>query len=64
VDVLHHDLKAVEASCLRYLDLAGESLHKVLVDDAVRGSEESEYMRDEEALIVIQSLVPVMKILG
>ena len=35
VDVLHHDLEAVEAASLRNLDFAAEPLDKVLVDDAV-----------------------------
>ena len=53
VDVLHHDLKAVEASSLRYLYFAGESLDQVLVDDAIGGCEEGEDVGDEEALVVI-----------
>jgi hypothetical protein len=64
VDVLHHDLEAVEASCLGYLHLAGESLDKVLVDNAVRGREEGEDVGDEEALVIVETLVPVVKILG
>ena len=35
VDVLHHDLKSVEAACLWYLHFTTETLDKVLVDDAV-----------------------------
>lgn len=42
VDVLHHDLEAIEASRLGYLHLAAESLDQVLVDDAVRRGEEGE----------------------
>ncbi len=64
VDILHHDLKAVEASCLRNLYLAGKSLDKVLVDNAIGGSEESEDVGDEEALVVVETPVPVVKILG
>jgi len=41
VDILHHDLEPVEASCLRNLYFAGEALDKVLVDNTVGGSEES-----------------------
>ena len=44
MDVLHHDLEAVEAAGFGDLDLAAEALDKVLVDDAVRGGEESEDM--------------------
>jgi hypothetical protein len=64
VNVLHHDLEAVEASRLGYLHLTGESLDQVLVNNAVGGSEEGEDVGDEEALIVIEALVPVVKILG
>ncbi len=35
VDVLHHDLKAIEASRLGYLDLSAEALHEVLIDNAI-----------------------------
>jgi hypothetical protein len=64
VDILHHDLEAVEASCLWYLHLAGESLDKVLVDNAIGGSEEGKDVGDEETLIVVEALVPVVEILG
>jgi hypothetical protein len=64
VDVLHHDLETVEASRLWYLYLAGEALDQVLVDNAVGGSEEGEDVGDEEALVVVQSLVPVVEVLG
>ena len=64
VDVLHHDLEAVEASCLGDLDLAREALDKVLVDNAIGGSEEGEDVGDEEALVVVEALVPVVDVLG
>jgi len=64
VDVLHHNLEAVEASCLWYLNLAREALDKVLVDNAVGGGEEGEDVGDEEALVVVQALVPVVEVLG
>jgi hypothetical protein len=64
VDVLHHDLEAVEAASLGDLDLAGEALDKVLVDDAIGGGEEGEDVGDEEALVVVEALVPVVKVLG
>jgi hypothetical protein len=64
MDVLHHDLEAVEASCLWNLYFARESLDKVLVDNAVRGSEEGEDVGDEKALIVVQAVVPVVEVLG
>lgn len=64
VDVLNHDLEAVEASCLWLLDFVAEPLQKVLVDDTVRGSEECEDVRHEEALVIIEAVVPIVKILG
>jgi hypothetical protein len=64
VDVLHHDLEAVEAAGLGDLYLAREALDKVLVDDAIGGGEEGEDVGNEEALVVVQSLVPVVEVLG
>ena len=64
VDVLHHDLEPVEASRLGDLHLSAEALDEVLIDDTVRGGEESEDVGDEEALVVVEALVPVVKILG
>ena len=64
MDVLHHDLETVETSGLGDLNLGAETLDKVLVDDTVRGSEEGEDVRDEEALVVVETSVPVVKILG
>lgn len=64
VDVLHHDLEAVEATGLGDLDLSTETLNKVLVDNTVGGGEEGQDVGDEVTLIVVQAIVPVMKILG
>ena len=64
MDILHHYLKAVEASCLWYLDLSTESLNEVLIDDAIRCSEECKNVRDEVSLVVIQAIVPVVQVLG
>lgn len=63
VDVLHHDLEAVEATGLGDLDLGTETLDKVLVDNAVGGGEESQDVGDEVTLIVVQAVVPVVEIL-
>ena len=62
VDVFHHDLKAVEATCLGGLDFVGETLNEVLVDDAVGCGEESENVGDEVLLVGIQPVVPVVNI--
>ena len=62
--VLHHDLETVEAAGLWYLNLATESLDKVLVDNAIGCSEEGKDMRDEVAFVIVKSVVPVVKIFG
>lgn len=41
MDVLHHNLKAVEALGLRNLDLTGKALNQILIDNTVRSSKES-----------------------
>lgn len=63
VDVLDHDLETIEATSLGNLDLSTETLQQVLIDNAVGGSEEGKNAGDEVALIVVQTLVPVMQIL-
>lgn len=35
VDVLHHDLEAVEALCLWDLDFATKTLYQILIDNAI-----------------------------
>jgi len=64
VDVLHHDLEAVEAAGLGDLNLATETLNQVLIDNAIRGSEEGKDVGDEVALVIVQAVVPVVQILG
>ena len=63
MDVFHHDLEAVEATCFGSLDLIGETFNEVLVDNAVRCGEESENVGDEVLLVGIQPVVPVVEIL-
>ena len=63
MDVFHHDLEAVEATRLSSLDLVGETLNKVLVDNAVGCGEEGENVGDEVLFVGIQPVVPVMEIL-
>ena len=60
-DVLHHDLKSVEAACLWDLHLAHEVQPEVLVDDAVAGREEGEDVLDEVPLLRAQGL-PVHRV--
>ena len=64
VNVLHHDLETVEAASLGDLDLAAETLDKVLVDDTIGGGEEGENVGDEVPLVIGKSVVPVVEILG
>ena len=63
MDVFHHDLEAIEATCLGGLDFVGETLNEVFVDNAVGCGEESKNMGDEVLLVGIQPVVPVVKIL-
>jgi hypothetical protein len=63
VDVLHHDLETVEATSLGNLDFTTEALDKVLIDNSVGRSEERKDVGNEVSLIVIESIVPVVKIL-
>ena len=63
VDVFHHDLEAIETTRLSGLDLVGETLNEVLVDNAVGCGEESENVGDEVLLVGIQPVVPVVEIL-
>jgi hypothetical protein len=64
VNVLHHDLEPIEASRLGYLYLATKALYQILVDDTVRSGEEGEDVGDEEALVVVEALVPIVEVLG
>jgi hypothetical protein len=63
VDVLHHDLETVEATSLGNLDFTTEALDKVLVDNSVGCSEERKDVGNEVSLVVIESIVPVVKVL-
>ena len=60
----HHDLEAVETASLSGLDLVGEPLDEVLVDDTVGGGEEGEDVGDEVALVVVHAVLPIVEVLG
>ena len=64
MDILHHDLETIKTAGLWNLDLAAESFDEVLIDNSIGGSEEREDVGDEVTLIIIQPVVPVVKILG
>ncbi len=51
MDVFHHILEAVEAFSFGCHHFGGEIAAWVLVDNAIRGSEERENMGDEVVLI-------------
>jgi len=53
VDVLHHDLESVEAACFGHLNFIRKTLVEILVDNAVRGSEEGKDMGYEMALVIV-----------
>jgi len=50
MDVFHHDLEAIEASCFGDLDLIGKPFNEVFVDNAVGRGEEGEDVRDKVTL--------------
>merc|ERR1712153_184986 len=56
MDVLDGNLEAVEAPGFRQLNLVREPHCKVLVDDAVASSKESQDVGDEMALVVSEFL--------
>ena len=64
VNVLHHDLKSIEASGFGDLHLATEPFDQVLVDNPIRRREEGQDVRDEESFVVVEPVVPVVQILG
>ncbi len=61
MDVLNGNLEAVEASGFRRCDLRRKIAAEVLVDDAIRCSEEGKHMGDEVAFIVSEA-VPICSI--
>ncbi len=61
VDVLNGYLEAVEASGFRRCDLCRKIAAEILVDDAIRCSEEGKHVGDEVAFIVSEA-VPICSI--
>merc|ERR1719319_669644 len=61
MDVLNGVLKAIKASCLGNLNLAHEMFYKVLIDNAVGSSKESQNVFDEVPFIV-RKFVPVFEV--
>ena len=46
------------------LNFTGEPLDEVLVNDAIRGCEKSENVRNKVALVCVKPVLPVVEILG
>jgi hypothetical protein len=63
VNVLHHNLEPVKASSFWNLHLSTEALEQVLVHNSIGGCEECKNVGNKVSLIVIESIVPVVKIL-
>ena len=59
----HHNLEPVKAPGFGDLNFATEALDEVLIDDAVRGSKESEDVGDEMTFVVIELVFPVVEVL-
>lgn len=53
----------IEATSFGYLHLVAESLEQVLINDTIGSGKESQDVGDEVSLVVVESVVPVMKIL-
>ncbi len=64
VNILNHDLETVEAASLWDLDLSGETFEEVLVDNSIGRGEEGKDVGNEVALIIVEAVVPVVKVLG
>jgi hypothetical protein len=64
MDILHHDLETVETSCLRDLNFIAESFEKIFIDDTVGSSKKRKDMRNEESFILIETMFPIVQILG
>jgi hypothetical protein len=63
VNVFHHHLETVETACFRDLNFGHEALGKVLKDNTIRSSEESENVLDKVLLVICQ-LLPVLNVCG
>ena len=63
-EIIHHNLKAIEAASLGSLYLIAKSLKEVLVHDTIRRGEESKDMADEVTLIIVEFILPVVHVLG
>ena len=64
MDVLHHNLKTIEATGFGVLDLVQEVDGQVFVDNAVTGGKEGQHVLDEMLLVGVELVFPVGQILS
>lgn len=63
MNIFHHHLEPIKASCFWDLNLSHESLSKIFKYNTIRSSEESKNMLNEVLLILIE-FVPIFKVLS
>src|SRR4030095_3395976 len=63
MDILHHDLKPIEKLCFCILHFADEMFSQVFIHYPITSGEECKYVLDEVALIFIELIIPIEKIL-
>jgi hypothetical protein len=54
MDILHHDLKAIKASCFRNCTSLMKFTARFSFYDSIAGSKECEYMRNEMTLSIVE----------
>lgn len=55
MDILNGYLESIEAPCLGHLHLGTEPLNKVLIDNAIAGSEKCQNMLDEVLFLCLMN---------
>lgn len=63
MDLLDHRLKGIKRPCFGALHIHRELRDDILAHDSIRGSEESEYTKDEELFGFCQAIVPLIDVL-
>ena len=53
MNVLDGYLESIEAPCFWYLDLSTESFYKILINNSITSSKESQDMFDEMAFLIL-----------
>ncbi len=62
MDILHHNLEAVEELGFGILDFSDEVFGQVFVHDAIAGGKESQDVLHEVALVVVELMAPVVEV--